>query len=95
MSGYKEGFTTSMNLEDLITHEMGHSLVYAKAECGGVPQLMDFREILQETAGLEGISKYAEYNLSESMAEAFVKYYKGEKLPTEALGYLQKYMGVK
>lgn len=94
MSGYKDGFTTSKSLEDLVTHEMGHSLTYAKSGIMNDSGIMDFRSILQETPGVKGVSKYAEYNLSECIAESFVKYKRGEKLPEEIMGILQKYLGV-
>ena len=94
-SSYKEGFATSKNLGDMVTHEMGHNIVLVKAKCGSEIQLMDFREIIQEKTGLKGISRYAESNFSESLAEAFVKYNRGDKLAPKIMKELYKYLGVK
>jgi len=94
MSGYKDRFTTSKNLEDLVTHEMGHSLTYAKSGQQSVSGVMDYRSVLQHQPGIKGISKYGEYNLSECIAESFVKYKRGDKLSEEIMEILQKYLGV-
>ena len=94
MRMFKEGWMTPKKLSDLVVHEMGHNLTFAVRRFNSSAQLNNYYRKLKIKPVLKGISKYAESNFLESLAEAFVKYNRGDKISPEAFKALQQYLGV-
>jgi uncharacterized protein (DUF2164 family) len=80
----KAGWCVSKNLEDIVTHEYGHILTKQTRETAN--DLVG--------AGLPNISKYAETNLSETIAELFTKHVKYDNLTNYEMNILIKYLTV-
>lgn len=92
---FKAGYNASASLADVVTHEMGHALTFTNFTFADVGELRLYHSEMKVKKVLTGISKYAEVNFNESLAEAFVKYNRGDKLPPKALEALREWLGVK
>lgn len=80
---YERGYFAGQSIEDYITHEMAHVMTYQ--DCTSEKEYQTRRMIIGKQF-IEGISEYANKtkNGEESLAEAFVRYRNGEKLPISA-----------
>lgn len=91
MRNHNNGFLSSENVEDLIAHEMAHILTFQDCDTFGV-----FTRVEEEVREkfIKGVSAYADstYDGAETIAEAFVKYRKGERLPDNVMSLLEKYV---
>ena len=85
------GVLASKNIEDLIAHEMAHVMTFQDCETYGV-----FVELEDEVRSqyIKGISNYADstWDGVETIAEAFVRYRRGEALPDNVMKLLDKYV---
>lgn len=88
---YIDDVLASKNLSQLVWHEMGHLLSFAKCDRWTILERVE--EELKERF-VKGISGYADerYDGSESLAEAFVRYLNGEELSDDALKLLDDYV---
>jgi hypothetical protein len=91
MNNYDKGFWASKNLGDVLTHEIGHALTVRRGL-----STKAFNRIIDtlEKTKLPKISTYGSTNGVEGLAEWFVAYSRGDKVPAEVASLLKKYMGV-
>lgn len=91
MRNHNNGFLSSENVEDLIAHEMAHILTFQNCDTFGM--FIRVEEEVREKF-IKGVSAYADstYDGAETIAEAFVKYRKGERLPDNVMSLLEKYV---
>lgn len=82
---FNSGWSLSENIDDLLTHEWGHILTN-KNLYGDVTG----NKLLSR--GLDGVSKYATENISESIAEVFLKHSKGFPLNKEEKDLLNEWL---
>lgn len=77
---YESGFFASRKLEDCVAHEMAHILTFQG--CKAYEEYATLSERINKTF-VRGISGYADESGKgvEALAEAFVKYRNGEKIP--------------
>ena len=88
---YNEGEMAGKTFEDYIAHEIAHILPFQ--DCITEEDYRRVREELR-TAFVGGVSGYADrtHDGAESLAEAFVKYRNGERIPDEAKKLIGKYI---
>lgn len=88
---YNKGQMAGKSFEDYIAHEIAHILPFQN--CITEEDYRRTREELR-VAFVEGVSGYADrtHDGAESLAEAFVKYRNGEKIPHEAERLIEKYI---
>ena len=88
---YNEGKMAGKNFEDYIAHEMAHILPFQNCVTAE-----DYRKVRAELKQqfVRGVSGYADKSEdgAESLAEAFVKYRNGEKIPNESRKLIEKYI---
>ena len=91
MRNYNNGVLASKNVEDLIAHEMAHVLTFQDCDTFGV--FVRVEEEVREKY-IKGVSLYADstHDGAETIAEAFVKYRHGEKLPKDVQELLEEYI---
>ena len=88
---YNIGEMAGRNFEDYIAHEIAHILPFQN--CVTEEDYRNVREELRKTF-VAGISGYADRTRdgAESLAEAFVRYRNGERIPNEAKELIKKYI---
>lgn len=88
---YNKGQMAGKSFEDYIAHEIAHILPFQN--CITEEDYRRTREELR-AAFVAGVSGYADrtHDGAESLAEAFVKYRNGEKIPNEAERLIRKYI---
>ena len=88
---YSTGYMAGKSYEDYIAHEMAHIIPFQNCVTK-----KDYDELTDEIykSFVKGISKYAdkERDGRESLAEAFVRYRNGEKIPDESRKLIEKYI---
>lgn len=88
---YSAGYMAGKSYEDYIAHEMAHIIPFQNCVTK-----KDYDELTDEIykSFVKGISKYAdkERDGRESLAEAFVRYRNGEKIPDESRKLIEKYI---
>ena len=91
MRNYNSGALASQNIEDLIAHEMAHIMTFQDCDTYGVFERME-EEV--RYSFIKGMSDYADstYDGAETIAEAFVRYRRGEELPDNVMELLDKYI---
>lgn len=91
MKNFNSGALASKNIEDVIAHEIAHIMTFQQCETYGqfVAAEDEVRELFKR-----GMSRYADstYDGAETIAEAFVRYRRGEKLPDNIMELLKKYI---
>ncbi len=88
---YNIGEMAGSTFEDYIAHEIAHILPFQN--CITEEDYRNMREELRKTF-VSGISGYADRTRdgAESLAEAFVRYRNGERIPNEAKELIKKYI---
>ncbi len=88
---YESGFFASRKLEDCVAHEMAHILTFQG--CKAYEEYATLSERINKTF-VRGISGYADESGKgvEALAEAFVKYRNGEKIPFRMRQLIKKYI---
>lgn len=88
---YKTGFFASKTLEDCVWHEMAHVLTFQGCK---TPEEYQRLHSKIKSAFISGISGYADRTKdgTESLAEAFVRYKNGEKIPIKARWMIRQYI---
>lgn len=88
---YNIGEMAGSTFEDYIAHEIAHILPFQ--DCITEEDYKNMREELRKTF-VTGISGYADRTRdgAESLAEAFVRYRNGERIPNEAKELIKKYI---
>ncbi len=88
---YNIGEMAGSTFEDYIAHEIAHILPFQN--CITEENYRNTRKELRKTF-ISGISGYADRTQdgAESLAEAFVKYRNGERIPNEAKELIKKYI---
>ena len=78
-------------MEDLLAHEMAHILTFQ--DCDTFGTFLRLEEEVRESF-IRGVSAYADstYDGAETIAEAFVRYRRGEHLSEDVMALLQKYV---
>ena len=91
MRNYNNGVLASKNVEDLLAHEMAHILTFQ--DCDTFGMFLRLEEEVRESF-IRGVSAYADstYDGAETIAEAFVRYRRGEHLSEDVMALLQKYV---
>ena len=91
MNNYNKKVLTSKNVKDLITHEMAHVLTFQ--DCDRYAVFERTEEEVREKF-ISGISKYADSTKdgAETIAEAFVKYRRGEEIPEDVMKLIEEYI---
>lgn len=88
---YSTGYMAGKSYEDYIAHEMAHIIPFQNCVTK-----KDYDKLTDEIykSFVKGISKYAdkEHDGRESLAEAFVRYRNGEKIPDESRKLIEKYI---
>lgn len=88
---YGSGFFAARNLEDCIVHEMAHILTFQ-----GCETYEEYKTLHKKisNAFVSGISGYSDKSKDgvEALAEAFVKYRNGEKIPFRMKRLIKKYI---
>lgn len=91
MTNYNNGVLASKNIEDLIAHEIAHVITFQDCDTYGL-----FLRVEEEVRDsfIKGVSGYADrtYDGAETIAEAFVRYRRGEQLPENVMELLNKYI---
>ena len=87
---YDDGFFASKDLADCIVHEMAHVLTFQGCNTYEQYKMLDAK---LDKNFVSGISTYADQSRkgSEALAEAFVKYRNGEKIPFRMKQLIKKY----
>ncbi len=88
LKNQKNGYVVIKNLQEAVWHEIGHAKLmygetYAKAEAI-TDMLRDYH--------IDGISRTAEINGDECIAECYVLFRRGEDIPSQALELYNEYM---
>jgi len=89
---YKEGWTISENFNDVLLHELGHSIFYKDAKQYDLLTLQQeygYKTGMAQKMGFK--SKYGNMNGIEGFAEGFVYYYKNGKKYTNDV--MEEFMG--
>lgn len=88
---YEAGIFAGKSIGDYVAHEMAHIMTFQ--DCGTLEGYYELRDKLNKQF-VPGISKYADKTKlgSESLAEAFVRYRNGEKIPLKAKLQVRKYI---
>lgn len=88
---YDDGFFASKDLADCIVHEMAHVLTFQGCDTYEQYKMLDAK---LDKNFVSGISTYADQGRkgSEALAEAFVKYRNGEKIPFRMKRLIKKYI---
>lgn len=88
---YKNGVFAGKSIEDYIAHEMAHIMTYQ--DCVTEKEYKTKKKIIEKQF-IAGISEYADRtkNGAESLAEAFVRYRNGEKIPISAEILIRSYI---
>ena len=88
---YNIGEMAGSTFEDYIAHEIAHILPFQN--CIIEEDYRNMREELRKTF-VAGISGYSDRTCdgAESLAEAFVRYRNGERIPNEAKELIKKYI---
>lgn len=91
MRNYNSGALAAKNIEDLITHEMAHVMTFQHCETYG--EFIRLEEEVRDSF-IKGMSLYADstFDGAETIAEAFVRYKRGEELPDNILNLISKYI---
>ena len=91
MGGYKDNILASQNIEDLIAHEMAHVMTFQDCDRYSVFERVE-EEVREEF--IAGMSGHADekHDGAEVIAEAFVRYRRGETLPDDIMELLNKYV---
>ena len=88
---YNSGYMAGKSFEDYITHEIAHIIPFQNCITGS-----DYKELNRtiRKSFIPGISGYADKTKDgrESLAEAFVRYRNGKKIPNEAKELIDKYI---
>lgn len=91
LRNYNSGALASKSIEDLIAHEFAHIMTFQDCNMFG-----EFRALEEEVRGkfIKGMSNYADakFDGAETIAEAFVRYRRGEQLPDNIMELLEKYV---
>ena len=90
-SRYNKKIMAGKNFEDYIAHEMAHIMPFQN--CVTATEYKELNAKIKSQF-VAGISKYADKTKDgrESLAEAFVRYRNGEKIPDEARKLIKKYI---
>lgn len=88
---YKNGYFASRNIRDVVVHEMAHVMTFQ--DCETIEEYREMRKIIRENF-VKGISGYADQTKdgAESLAEAFVRFQNGEKIPIKAKMLIKNYI---
>lgn len=88
---YNKKIMAGKNFEDYIAHEMAHIMPFQNCVTATEYKELNMKIKSQFVAG---ISKYADKTKDgrESLAEAFVRYRNGERIPDEARKLIEKYI---
>lgn len=88
---YKRGYFASRNIRDVIVHEMAHIMTFQ--DCETIDEYRAMREIIRSSF-VKGVSGYADRTNdgAESLAEAFVRFQNGEKIPIKSKILIKKYI---
>lgn len=88
---YNEGKLAGKSYEDYVAHEMAHIIPFQN--CVTAEDYEKTRSELKKQF-VYGVSEYADRSRdgAESLAEAFVKYRNGEKIPDESRKLIEKYI---
>jgi len=88
---YNEGKLAGKSFEDYVAHEMAHIIPFQN--CVTAEDYEKTRSELKKQF-VYGVSEYADRSRdgAESLAEAFVKYRNGEKIPDESRKLIEKYI---
>ena len=88
---YDDGFFASKDLADCIVHEMAHVLTFQGCNTYEQYKMLDAK---LDKNFVSGISIYADQSRkgAEALAEAFVKYRNGEKIPFRMKRLIKKYI---
>lgn len=88
---YEIGRFAGKSLADYIAHEMAHIMTYQ--DCNNEKEYQARKKIISKQF-IAGISQYADktQNGEESLAEAFVRYRNGEKIPINAIILVRTYI---
>ena len=91
MRNYTSGALAAKSIDDLIAHEMAHVMTFQECETYG--QFIELEEEVRSKF-IKGMSLYADstWDGSETIAEAFVRYRRGEKLPENVIDLLKTYV---
>lgn len=91
MRNYNSGALAAKNIEDLIAHEMAHVMTFQHCETYG--EFTRLEEEVRESF-VKGMSLYADstFDGAEVIAEAFIRYRRGEQLPDNILSLINKYI---
>ena len=99
MRNFNNKALASNSIEGLIAHELAHIMTFQSEHTySGLlqtnKQLTKAFEILSESCDLSEISLYAamKSDVSEVIAEAFVKVLRGEAIPEPVMPYLNEYI---
>ena len=88
---YATGYMAGKSYEDYIAHEMAHIIPFQNCVTES-----DYRKLTAtiKREFVEGVSKYADktHDGRESLAEAFVRYRNGERIPDESRKLIEKYI---
>lgn len=88
---YEDNFLTSKTVGDLLVHEMAHILTFQ--DCDRYSVFERIEEEVREKF-IPGVSGYADITEdgAETIAEAFVKYRRGEELPEDVMKLIEEYL---
>lgn len=91
MRNYTSGALAAKSIDDLIAHEMAHVMTFQECETYG--QFIELEEEVRSKF-IKGMSLYADstWDGAETIAEAFVRYRRGEKLPENVIDLLKTYV---
>lgn len=88
---HSDGYFAEKNYEDCIAHEIAHIIPFQNCTTA-----TEYMNMVQKIKGqyVPGISKYADRTKDgrECLAEAFVRYRNGERIPDEARKLIEKYI---
>lgn len=91
MRNHNSGVLAATCVEDLIAHEMAHVMTFQDCDRYAV-----FERVEEEVrySFIEGMSGYADATRdgAETIAEAFIRYRRGEDIPGDVLALLEKYV---
>lgn len=91
---YKNGYMAGKSLEDYLTHEMAHCMLYQDCT-SDVEYNAKYNQIESLYSALKGISGYADIKQSgnEALAEAFVRVRNKEEVPQVVKVLVESYFG--
>lgn len=90
-SRYSKGIFAGKSIEDYVAHEMAHIMMYQDCKDENSYKI---KKAIVEKLFVGGVSGYADKRKSgdESLAEAFVRYRNGEKIPLQAEILIRAYI---